>query len=646
MGASQVVRQSLLFSATCTSIALASPALAQRAAENALRSAEDAFGSSIGNESIGLYNPDNVRGFSPFAAGNVRLEGLYLDAVTGFNTRLVRGSSVRVGISAQGYTFIAPTGVADYRLRLPGDEAALSAVASVETLGTVRAELDGQVPLIADRLSLGLGVNASRDNPIYGGTANHAAAAAILRWRPLEGLEVVPFWSGLIHRSEDTQPRIFVAGDFLPKRIARGRYMVQPWALSDAEDVNYGTILRYTRDGWSLSAGAFRSFFNSRQSFSDQFLDTAPDGIAARHRVVATPDQKFASTSGEVRAARPFSDGPRRHILQATLRGRDQRRRYGGSSAAELGPADIGDVPIASEPAFTFGPQSIDRVRQLSYGIGYEGRWTEVGELTLGLQKTDYRKTSDIPGRSEAPTDAAPWLYNAGAAILLSDAIALYGGISRGLEESPVAPDVAVNRDEAPPAILTRQYDGGLRWTIAPGTRLVAGVFNLEKPYFSLDAENFYRRLGQVRHRGAEVSLTGAITPDLNIVAGAVLLDAEVSGEAVAGGLIGRRPVASTNRTILLSAEYRPPQLPGLSFDAGINSFGRRIANVTNSLVVPPAEFVNMGVRYQREIAGTPMTFRLQVNNLFDVYVWEVRASNAFYFNAPRNVLFRVTADL
>src|SRR5687767_7448035 len=76
-------------------LAMPTPVVAQRAAENAVRVAEDAFGSSIGNESIGLYGPGQVRGFSPVAAGNVRIEGLYMDRQGFMSQRLVSGSSVR-----------------------------------------------------------------------------------------------------------------------------------------------------------------------------------------------------------------------------------------------------------------------------------------------------------------------------------------------------------------------------------------------------------------------------------------------------------------------------------------------------------------------------------------------------------------------
>ena len=55
-----------------------------------------------------------------------------------------------------------------------------------------------------------------------------------------------------------------------------------------------------------------------------------------------------------------------------------------------------------------------------------------------------------------------------------------------GLEDSGVAPEIAVNRSEAPPALLTSQKDIGLRYAFGP-MRLVVGGFDVRKPYFNLD---------------------------------------------------------------------------------------------------------------------------------------------------------------
>ncbi|HKQ15901.1 MAG TPA: hypothetical protein VJT80_20855 [Steroidobacteraceae bacterium] len=61
-----------------------------------MKSADDAFGTSVGNESIGLYQPFEVRGFSAVDAGNVRLDGLYFDRQADPITLLVPSSTMRL----------------------------------------------------------------------------------------------------------------------------------------------------------------------------------------------------------------------------------------------------------------------------------------------------------------------------------------------------------------------------------------------------------------------------------------------------------------------------------------------------------------------------------------------------------------------
>src|SRR4051812_14595775 len=87
--------------------------LAQRVEDNAVTAADDAFGTSVGTQAIGLYDAEGVRGFSPKDAGNLRIEGLYFDQQTfEANRCLVAGQSVRVGLAAQAFDFPAPTGIA------------------------------------------------------------------------------------------------------------------------------------------------------------------------------------------------------------------------------------------------------------------------------------------------------------------------------------------------------------------------------------------------------------------------------------------------------------------------------------------------------------------------------------------------------
>ncbi|HEY0627190.1 MAG TPA: TonB-dependent receptor, partial [Allosphingosinicella sp.] len=161
-----------------------SPALAQRANENAVTSANDAFGNSVGSERIGLYNVSDVRGFNPIQAGNIRIEGLSVTEHGGFTGRIITGSTIRVGLTAQSYPFPAPTGIADYSLRTAGDDLVVSPVVYFGPVRSTAIDVDAQIPIIKGKLSLATGFTARFDEAFIGDTAKIGAIGGVLRWRP------------------------------------------------------------------------------------------------------------------------------------------------------------------------------------------------------------------------------------------------------------------------------------------------------------------------------------------------------------------------------------------------------------------------------------------------------------------------------
>ena len=106
----------MLVAATALALAPA-PALAQRTAENAVTSSDDAFGTQVGLESTGIYTENDTRGFSPLKAGNYRLDGIYFDPVAIVTPRLKTSTAIRVGHAALDYPFPAPTGVVDAKVK-------------------------------------------------------------------------------------------------------------------------------------------------------------------------------------------------------------------------------------------------------------------------------------------------------------------------------------------------------------------------------------------------------------------------------------------------------------------------------------------------------------------------------------------------
>ncbi|MCR5876208.1 TonB-dependent receptor [Phenylobacterium sp. J426] len=624
---------------------LANPgaAWAQRAGENAVASAQDAFGTSVGSEKVGLYSPGMARGFSPVQAGNVRINGLYFDYQTSLNERLVSGSNVRVGLTAQGYPFPAPTGVADFSLRLPGPEPVTSVVVGVGPYLGANAEIDAQLPIRED-LGVAGGVGVASEEIYHGGDRRLVTAALTARWRPSEALELVPFWSGQATRGEEAQPVIFTAGAYLPPRMDRRRYFGPSWARNANQGFNYGMIGGYRSGEWTVRAGAFRSVSEQLRAYSPFFLGASPEGEAQRDVLLET-DRQFASTSGELRVTRELVDGDRLHLVHLMARGRLQDRRYGGGQRFRFGVGRI-DAPLdLPEPDFTPGPQTTDEVRQLTAGVGYEGRWRNVGELSLGVQRTTYEKAVVRPSGPLPVSQSSPWLFNAALSVYARPNVVVYAGYTKGLEESPVAPDVAVNRGEAPPAILTEQMDAGFRATLTPSLRLVTGVFDVRKSYFALDPAFVFRDLGERRHRGLEVSLAGQLHPRVSLVLGAVLMDAKVSGDAVELGLIGPRPIGSINVNVNGALNWNVPWTEGLSLDLAYEGTSDRIANAANTFVIPARYAAALGARYRFDLSGRPATFRAQLASFNNAYGYN-NMGEGFFYNLPRRFQMSLTVDL
>lgn len=634
--------------AATSAVALLVPATAyaQRTDDNAVTAAEDGFGKTVGNEQIGIYNPYDVRGFSPVSAGNLRIEGLYYDQQSDPTYHLVDGSTVHVGISAQGYAFPAPTGIADYSLRKPGDKFIASVGLNYGPYYGKEAELDLQIPIDGERLGLTAGAGLYRDGNPWAGTPHGTSFATSLVWRPSPGISVQPFFSGINDRNDEVQPLIFTNGAFLPPRIPRNQFFGQKWADFASHFRAYGVVAKANVAGFDVGLGVFRSTVDTSQDHFDLLFDTDQNGVVGDRVVVADKDNFFGSTSGEFKASRTFADGPRRHIIHASIRARSLSRRYGGSDFLDLGQSVIDDEDFRPMPAETFSAKTRDRVKQTTFGLGYELRWRDLGELSIGVQKTDYKKTVDDPGNLVPESKDAPWLYSATAAVYLAKNVALYGGYVRGLEESDVAPANAINRNEAPPAIRTKQKDFGLRWTISPSVTAIVGYFDIEKPYFNLDSLSRFRQLGAVRKRGAEFSLSGQLAPGLTLVAGAVYLDAKVSGEEVANGLIGPEPVGTFKLHNVANLNWQLPWHKPLTLTARFESTSKRTANPDNTLYIPARSVTSLGARYAFKMGQTPVLIRGTVDNIFNKFGWNVGGSGFFVPNGSRRYSLSLAADL
>ncbi len=615
-----------------------------RADENAVTQAEDAFGFSVGRESLGIYDADSARGFSPTAAGNLRIDGLYFAPAAGLPGLLVESQSIKVGLSAQGYPFAAPSGIVDMSLRRPGDEAGASVIVSGDSYGTVSGEMSGSLPL-ASGLSLGVGLNGGRTH-FADGTRNwYHTETLVGRWRPRRGVEIVPFWSAFTDVDDNSSPVYVPAGPFLPPLQRAGHFPGPWWNGINRTQLNWGALTSVAiSDGWLLRAGAFRSIRHLRNGYTYLFDEIDPRGVG--HRIMfVNPEANNRGVSGEIRLTHTLTEGPRLHTIHLSLRGRNTSREYGGEDEVDLGTGSIFEDIDTPRPSFEFGEQSRDRLRQWIYGVAYDGRWRGVGELSFGISKTAYRKTAETPDLTLI-SRASPLLYNATLTLLPLRGVAVYGGYSRGFEENGSPPSNAANRNDALPAILTRQIDGGVRVEINPRLKAVAGLFDLSRPYFGFDQDNRYVQIGTTRSRGAEFSLSGNLTNRLTLVAGGVLLSPRVEADPSASGEIGKRPVGIPGHIFSLNANWdAAPLLPGLSFDAALSHNGRTPATTDNAVELPARAQLDLGTRYRFSVGRTRATARFQLANVFNERGFTVGGPGAYFPIGARVASAYLTVD-
>lgn len=601
--------------AGCTA---ATPARAQRADQNAVTAAQDAFGTSAGNQTIGLYSMLDARGFSPQQAGNLRIEGLYFDQPSTYiNQCLAPGTTMRIGIAAQSYSFPSPTGIADLKLNSPGSTAGASAVLSRGPYHEAGLLIEGQAPL-SDHLAVsGCAVLNKRFLADYARQSANVGLASVVRWRPTEHTEILPFWSYVAGGAHEILPTVYTDGALPPPLFDIRRLATQEFTSQGWHTTTVGAILREKFDAqWSLTAGVFRAIEQDPQIFTDEYLSVLPDR-SANHVLDVTPPVSASSTSGEIRLSRHFGGAVHERKLELAVRGRRVNRDFGGDAQVPYGSVSLEAGPATVQLPFATSAVSLDETRQADVGVVFEERWKGVGSLGVGLLRSNYRRTIIEPGHAPTTGSASPWLSNLRLTVEPTKALTLYGSFVQGLEDAALAPTIATNPGEPPPATRTRQVDGGLRYAPGGKVSLILGAFDIDKVYFNLDTSNLYTALGTIRHHGLESSLNYS-DDGLTVVAGGVLLRQHIERRVPEQGATGFAALGPVPLVLELNADYAPARWHPWAGSIQWTRLSARVATTDDQYWLPPLAMLSLGLRYESKARSHPLTVRFDATNVTD----------------------------
>lgn len=617
-------------------------ALAQDAA---VSQSADAFGTRAGLESIGLYSESSVRGFNLQEAGNYRLEDSFFVRAAAPSDVILQSLQVRVGPNALDLDYPAPSGVVAYRL-LPADrdrsslELGFQHALDSNPRSYSRAFFTRR--FAEDRASLSLGwIAADTARYIYGNDARYRGLGVIPR------VELGERWALTMFASRYEQ-RYQADCGFLPIEGAmrvepdRLRYLGQQWSRFDTRNSNHGAILssQPRPDAWSFRFSSFVSDVDRPRSDFNLFRDVATDGTADAVTIVAR-DRQITSWAHEALATREWTHGSHHIRLSPMLRYRDSAYLDPLTETVALGRVSLFDHPRVSEDptAPAESTRTSSRVEQIESGASVRYTHRSGFAANASARRVLVDEISKATDRDESTQSSYNWLYSASLALPVTESLTGFVATTRGIEEAGTAPQNAANRFEVLSPVLATQSEIGVHWRPSDRLRVVATLFDIEKPEPGFDAQNVYRYLTSVTHRGVEASVAAQLTDRFSVLAGGAWFEPELRGDAVDG----KRPVGRSSEIALLSFKYRMPFPQGLSFDVDATYTGPRPTAADNRFETPGYTLINVGARYELDFASIPIAVRLRIYNASDEYAWYASSSGIQFWEPERRVMLSFT---
>jgi iron complex outermembrane receptor protein len=188
-----------------------------------------------------------------------------------------------------------------------------------------------------------------------------------------------------------------------------------------------------------------------------------------------------------------------------------------------------------------------------------------------------------------------------------------------------------------PPSVDT-QREIGAKMSIGK-TFLTAALFDIKKPSYTYTLNNdssayTFDTAGREEHKGIEVSISGKVTDQLTLYGGFTIFSAEITQNPTNPRLVGMRPANVAEQMAKLYAEYDVARIPGLTITGGVYFTGKQAVNSLNTEYMPGCTIFDLGARYAAKINNTPVTYRLNIANLFNKQYWV----SSIYTGYPRTV--------
>lgn len=438
----------------------------------------------------------------------------------------------------------------------------------------------------------------------------------------------------------------FPFGSFEIPDAPDGRSNIQePWEWARTDDLSWlGRVEYDVSDAVTVFAAVGGGNSRVERLFGTPLLLNSEGDVGVRPENVIFDVDRLTAETG-VRAE--FETAAIDHALTFQVNGLQQRLAR-GSNSGTFQDTNIFD-PLPRPEQDVPQPTHVPRLSEnVFYGFALSDTMSMLDErvqLTLGgrWQHIDTENYNTTTGAVSSSSDESALTPLAGIVVKPWENVAFYANYVEGLSVGDTAPDIAVNKGETLSPYRSRQYEIGAKVDLGRVAATVS-AFQIEKPFGVLSGGVFVEG-GEQRNRGVELNVFGEVTPEIRVLGGVTFIHGEITKTSVDTER-GNTPIGVPSLQVNLGAEWNTPFLPGLTLAGNVIHTDEQFADRANTQELPSWTRLDLGARYLTEISERPVTFRADVENVFDLDYWSGVASfGTISQGAPLTVKVSMATD-
>ncbi|SOC54101.1 iron complex outermembrane recepter protein [Chromohalobacter canadensis] len=605
-------------------------------------------GVTEGNNMGGTEDGFIKRGFGSNSDGSILIDGIRQPRGT-FSMATVDHVEVLKGPASLFHGTQAPGGVINLVTKKPQYHWHREVSGGASSFGGGNASVDVTGPIADSGLAFRL-ILSHQDEDSWRAFGNdrRTIIAPSLRWEGEHSRAMISYE----YRDYDLNlDRGTVIVDGEPASVSRKRRFDEPWSHVYGHDEAVTAWWEQdVSDDWSVR---LTHGWNRRQ-YSDgqpRVLSVDEDSGTLTRRADANHgfDRRVQYTSLD--ATGHFELAGQRHDL---VIGADNERRrdylakkYRGTSVSDASIYDIdyGQLALDSNSLSTSRSNRLDESE--STGVYVNDRWHLNERWILGLGGR-FTRISQYAGAGQdfvvtTDTDDSLFLPSLSLLYRLDDATSAYASYSESFVPNGADADTGQTLDPEHGS----GYELGLKreWNERLSTSMA--LYRIRKENVAVSDNGTTRTIGEAGSQGVELSLTGALTDRLSLLASYAYTDTEVLKDT--GGTEGNRLPNAARHAASLYLAHDLNLTPGQGdwrVGGGIRYVGEREGDDENSFTLDDYTVADAFIAWDTHWLGDDTHLQLNVKNLFDTtYYPSSGGSTRVVVGDPREISLQASVD-